>query len=89
MQNHNSLDATSLARKDIVSLFSDEIPIHSRDRLPFQDYRKSRGLYNIFGTCWKSSCGYIPYGQAIDLLKNFTHLTAFCREYASRLGRQW
>ena len=75
------------ARNELVALFADECGKKRHEsRLPFQDYRKDRGLYYIFGTDLKSNERYINCGDGMALLpETYDKFKEFIRGYVSCL----
>jgi len=71
-------------RNDMVSLFSYEQSLKKSLRMPFADYRKSRGLYYIFGFDVETET-FTKFSKAMAMLERYEHLHLFCQNYADFL----
>lgn len=71
-------------RNDMVRLFSHEQSLKKNLRIPFADYRKSRGLYYIFGFDVETET-FTKFSKAIKMLEKYEHLHMFCQKYADFL----
>jgi len=72
------------AREEMIRLFDDQLKTKPKSRLPYSDYRKSRGLYYIFGTDLKLK-RFVPYGEALPMLEGYPDLRKFCEAYGTFL----